>query len=234
MAIHSTVKPINMKHLSLILITYFFTYKCLSQTTLGILSGLEYTTEINIGVLNIDKEIIPYNSNGDYADSNMNSFFGGLRVEQHFSNVFYVSAVATYSKKHFQSFRTGFSSLNPIISDERFHFYNFSFLVNWSPLKNMYMGIGSSHGILSNVTSDNIEVAKRKNELSIVTSISYRYKGFLAELQYRHGLQMNEGTNDTLFFLSPMRALSLSFGYVITIISPQKWQKSSRTDCPKF
>lgn len=96
------------------------------------------------------------------------------------------------------------------------------------------MGIGSSYGILNNVTSDNIEVAKRKNELSIVTSISYRYKGFLAELQYRHGIQMNEGTNDTLFFLSPMRSLSLSFSYIITIINPQKWQKSSRTDCPKF
>ena len=75
-----------------------------SQTTLGILSVIEYTTEINIGFLNIDKEIIPYNSNGDYADSNMNSFFGGLRVEQHFSNVFYLSANATYSRKHFLEF----------------------------------------------------------------------------------------------------------------------------------
>lgn len=221
------------KQYIILLLCIFIQCNLVSQITLGILSGLEYTTEINLGFLNLDKEIIPLNSIGDYADSNMNSFFGRLRVEQHFSNVFYLSAIATYSKKHFRLFQIGFAP-PPIEHHNRFHFYNFSLLANWSPLKNTYMGIGSSYGILNNVTSDNIEVAKRKNELSIVTSISYRYKGFLAELQYRHGLQMNEGTNDTFFFLSPMRSLSLSFSYIITIISPKKWQKSSRTDCPKF
>jgi len=221
------------KQYTLLLLYIFIQCNLVSQTTLGILSGLEYTTEINTGFLNNEKEIIPYDLYG-YTDDSMTNFFGGLRMEQHFSNVFYLSAIATYSKKHFQSFRTGFSSLNPIISDERFHFYNFSFLVNWSPLKNIYIGGGGSYGVLNNITSNSLEVAKRKIEPSIVTSVSYRYKGFLTELQYRHGLQMNEGVNDTLFFLSPMRSLSLSFSYIITIINPQKWQKSSRTDCPKF
>ena len=73
-----------------------------------------------------------------------------------------------------------------------------------------------------------------KSEYGALVSSSYRYKGLVVNLRYLHSLDVIEPDEDTLIFLSPTKSIILSLSYVIEIISPRKWQKSSRTDCPKF
>ena len=200
-----------------------------AQTTIGLSIGGDYMS-IEPGVLLMDtQERIDFGN----VDGDINSFIWGGLIEQHLSKKAYFSLSALFSKKSFTDISGGY--VQTIYDKIEFGHQTYSIDFNWSPFSNFYLGIGGTYSFFKNFNENGINSGSEfKSEYGALVSSSYRYKGLIFNLKYLHNLKVLEPREDTLVFLSPTKSIILSLSYVVEIIAPRKWQKSSRTDCPKF
>ena len=193
-----------------------------AQTTIGLSIGGDYMS-IEPGVLLMDtQERIDFGN----VDGDINSFIWGGLIEQHLSKKAYFSLSALFSKKSFTDISGGY--VQTIYDKIEFGHQTYSIDFNWSPFSNFYLGIGGTYSFFKNFNENGINSGSEfKSEYGALVSSSYRYKGLIFSLKYLHNLKVIEPREDTLIFLSPTKSIILSVSYVIEIISPRKWQKSS-------
>ena len=218
-----------MKYFILIFICFLSLNFASTQTTIGLSIGGDYMS-IEPGVLLMDtQERIDFGN----VDGDINSFIWGGVIEQHLSKKAYFSLSALFSKKSFTDVSGGY--VQTIYDKIEFGHQTYSIDFNWSPFKNFYLGIGGTYSLFKNFNENGIDSGSElKSEYGALVGSSYRYKGLVLNLKYLHNLNVIEPREDTLVFLSPTKSIILSVSYVVEIISPRKWQKSSRTDCPRF
>ncbi len=218
-----------MKYFILIIISFLALNFSFTQTTIGLSIGGDYMS-IAPGLFHPDTQ-----ERGKFGntDNSINSLLFGGVIEQHLSKRSYLSLSAFFSKKSFTDVSNGY--VQTIYDKIEFGHQVYSIDFNWSPFKNFYLGIGGAYSFFTNFNENGIySGSELKNEYGAMIGASYRYKGLVVNLRYLHSLDVIEPDEDTLVFLSPTKSVALSVSYVIEIISPRKWQKSSRTDCPKF
>ena len=218
-----------MKYFILIVICFLSLNFASTQTTIGLSIGGDY--------MNIEPGRILFNTQErvkfDNTDNNINSFIWGGLIEQHLSKKSYLSLSAFFSRKSITHTSRGY--VGAIYDKIKFNHQIYSIDFNWSPFKNLYIGFGGTYSFFTSFERDKITSwSKQKSEYGALVSSSYRYKGLVFNLKYLHNLKVIEPREDTLVFLSPTKSIILSVSYVVEIISPRKWQKSSRTDCPRF
>ena len=218
-----------MKYFILIVICFLSLNFASTQTTIGLSIGGDYMS-IAPGLFHPDtQERVKFPNTENSTNSLL---FGGV-IEQHLSKRSYLSLSAFFSRKSITQTSRGY--VGPIYDKIKFDHQTYSIDFNWSPFNNFYLGFGGTYSVFIKSKRDERPTGfNTKSEYGALIGASYRYKGLVVNLRYLHSLDVIEPDEDTLVFLSPTKSVALSVSYVIEIISPRKWQKSSRTDCPKF
>lgn len=223
-----------MKIIELILIISLFAIiktVGLSQTTLGFTVGGDYSI-LDLGYVSLQDDGKVFPINNPLKDEI--SVTWGIRMEQHFSKKTFLSLSALFSNRKFEYKERGFAQF--ITQRTYFNYQEYSLTTNWAILPSWYISMGANYAIFNDfVDADKINVgADNKRQLGIIIGSSFRYKGLILDFLYNHGVSIKERQEDTLVFLNPTKSFSLRLSYIFEILKAREWQKSSRTDCPKF
>ena len=199
-----------------------------SQTFIGVSVGGEYTS-LEPGYR--QPPFPKYYPDEIGVETSM-SFNYGLRLEQYFTEKYSIVISGFYTNKNFHSLSPD-AFLPAHLEDNSIKKQEYALVFNKEILNKLYLGIGGSYSTLNEWKRYEMILGDNKREYGGIINVYYRYRNFVAELRYNHGLLLKERPEDKLVFMRPTRSLSLSVSYLFQVLGPIK-RNGKAMDCPTF